>query len=204
MSEEKKSHKGHSTASLHQKLNPEGKHPHNEDEMDQVDDQDTDLLEHPSYQELQKRLTEAEETANSSREMLLRVKADADNAARLAERNVANAHKYALEKFIPELLPVIDSLERSLQISGDDASAKAVLEGIVLTLKMFYSALEKYGVVQVNPEGESFNPEFHQAVSVQVDKQVKPNTVISVLQKGYLLNNRLIRPALVVVAKADT
>ncbi|MDR3478565.1 MAG: nucleotide exchange factor GrpE [Gammaproteobacteria bacterium] len=198
-SHDKNASKGNSTAALHQKLNPEGI----ESEPMQ-DEQEAELLDHPSYPELQKRLTESEEKATQYWERLLRMQAETDNAARRAERDIANAHKYALEKFVLDLLPIIDSMERSLQISADDASAKAVLEGIELTLKMFYTTLEKFGVEQVSPEGQAFNPELHQAVSVLEDAKVKPNTVISVLQKGYLLNNRLIRPALVIVAKASS
>jgi molecular chaperone GrpE len=92
-------------------------------------------------------------------------------------------------------------MERSLQISSDEHSVNAVLEGIDLTLKMFYSTIEKFGVVQINPEGEPFNPELHQAVSVQDGGDVKSGIVLNVLQKGYSLNGRLIRPALVVVSK---
>lgn len=192
---DKKSHKNTSTASLHQKLNPEG-----DDTL--AEGQDAELLDRPSYEELQKRLEESETKANQSWERMLRMQADADNMVRRTERDVANAHKFALEKFVLELLPVIDSLERSLEVSVDDHAAAPVIEGVGLTLKMFYSAIEKFGVEQVNPMGESFNPELHQAVSVQSDGNAKPNTVISVLQKGYLLNNRLIRPALVIVSKA--
>jgi molecular chaperone GrpE len=171
--------------------------------LDEADDSlsEDEVLEHPSYLAIQQKLTDSEEKAGQHWERLLRQQADIDNAQRRAERDVSNAHKYALEKFIPELLPVIDSMERSLEISSEEHSVKPVLEGISLTLKMFYAAIEKFGVVQINPAGQVFNPELHQAVSVQIDPAVKSGTVISVLQKGYSLNNRLIRPALVVVAK---
>jgi molecular chaperone GrpE len=182
--------KKNSTAALHEQL----KENVNEDEA---------LLEHPSYIELQKKLDEAEEKANQNWDRSLRIQAEMDNTQRRAERDVSNAHKYALEKFSLELLPVVDNLERSLLTSEEEHSVNAVLEGIKLTLKMFHAALEKFGVEQVNPEGQVFNPDLHQAVSVQVDPKIKPNTVINVLQKGYLLNNRLIRPALVVVSKAE-
>jgi molecular chaperone GrpE len=181
-----------STSKLHQQLNPE--------DAEQIL-KDSELLEHPSYIELQAKLNEAEEKANNNWERLLRQQAEMDNSQRRAERDVQNAHKYALEKFIPELLPVIDSLERSLQISSEEHSVNAVLEGINLTLKMFYDVLEKSGVVQINPQDQPFNPEFHQAVSVQEGVGAKSGTVVNVLQKGFTLNNRLIRPALVIVAK---
>jgi molecular chaperone GrpE len=107
-----------------------------------------------------------------------------------------------LEKFVLELLPVVDNLERSLQTSVEEHSDNSVLEGIKMTLKMFQDALAKFEVKQVDPMGETFSPEQHQAISVEVKPDLKPNTVVNVLQKGYLLNNRLIRPALVIVSKA--
>ena len=181
-----------STADLQQKLY--------DDNAEQVL-RDSALLEHPSYIELQTKLDEAEAKANENWDRVLRQQAETDNMQRRVERDLANAHKYALDKFVPELLPVIDSMERSLQISSDEHAVKAVLEGISLTLQMFYGALEKFGVVQINPEGEAFNPELHQAVTVQESNNTKPGIVLNVLQKGYSLNGRLIRPALVVVSK---
>lgn len=159
------------------------------------------LLEHPSYLELQAKLEAAEEKATQNWERVLRMQADMDNTQRRVERDVANAHKYALEKFVLDLLPIVDSMERGLQISSDEQSVNAVLEGIQMTLTMFYSTLEKFGVLPVDPQGEAFNPELHQAVSIQPSGDAKSGTVLNVLQKGYLLNNRLIRPAMVVVAK---
>lgn len=154
--------------------------------------------------ELQIQLTAAEEKANQYWERLLRLQAEMDNLQRRVERDVANAHKYALEKFVLELLPIVDTLERAVTTHKDDESGSgsgSLLDGVSLTLKMFYTGLEKFGVEQVDPIGQPFNPELHQAVSTQVDCDTKPGTVISVLQKGYLLNNRLVRPALVVVSK---
>jgi len=149
-----------------------------------------------------KQLAAAEEKANQYWERILRQQAEMDNLHRRVERDVANAHKYALEKFVSELLPIVDSLERAMATHGNEESgAGTLLDGVNLTLKMFYAALEKFGVQQVDPVGQPFNPELHQAVSTQVDCDAKPGSVISVLQKGYLLNNRLVRPALVIVAK---
>lgn len=161
---------------------------------------DAELLTHPSYLELQRKLNETEQLYNEANDKMLRIQAEAENMRRRSEQSIEKAHKYALEKFIPELLPVIDSLERSLQIPGCD---EAMIDGINMTLKLFNTALEKNGVSQIDPLSQPFNPEFHQAVSTVADNNVRPNTVVNVLQKGYLLNNRLIRPALVVVAKAD-
>lgn len=175
-----------STAALNQKLASEN--------------QDAGVLEQPSYEELQKQLTEAEEKASQHWERILRMQADADNVQRRVERDIANAHKYALEKFVLELLPIMDSLERAIATHPEEEGAGA-LDGIKLTLKMFHSAFEKFNVQQIDPEGQPFNPELHQAVSTQENATVKPGTVLSVLQKGYLLNQRLIRPALVVVSK---
>lgn len=184
-----KEHKPGSTAALKNKLAPEGEPL-----------SDAALLEHPSYVELQSKLNQSEEELNQSRDRMLRIQAEADNAIRRAQRDVENAHKYALEKFAGELLPIIDNLERAVSLPEDHQHS--VLEGVNLTLKMFYNVLEKFNIQQVNPLSESFNPELHQAVSTQVDSTVAPGTVLNVLQKGYLLNNRLIRPALVVVSKA--
>jgi molecular chaperone GrpE len=194
------SHAG-STSTLHQKLHGDATETA---DNGQNADIDADLLETEklSYSDLQKKMLAAEEKANTNWERVLRMQADMDNAQRRSERDVANAHKYSLEKFVSELLPVVDNLERSLHTSEEEHSGNSVLEGIKLTLKMFITALEKFQVIQIDPLGETFNPEFHQAVSVQEDPAASPNTVLSVLQKGYLLNNRLVRPALVVVSKA--
>jgi molecular chaperone GrpE len=187
-------HKAGSTASLKNKL-------HNNEATDaNVEEEQTELLEHPSYEELLNKYTEVEEKVTQHYERMLRMQADADNMQRRVERDIANAHKYGLEKLILELLPVIDSLERATAIPDQPES---VLEGVNLTLQMFAAALEKFGVQQVDPLSQAFNPELHQAVSTQPEPNVKPGTVLSVLQKGYLLNNRLIRPALVVVSKVS-
>lgn len=161
----------------------------------------TELLSHPSYEELMQQLDETEQKANQYWERVLRMQADNENALRRAERDVANAHKYALEKFIAELLPIIDSLELAASTDASDGQATSILEGVKLTLKMFYTAIEKFGIKQLDPKSQPFNPELHQAISVQVDPKLAPGTVISVLQKGYTLNDRLVRPALVVVAQ---
>lgn len=172
-----------STAAAASKLNIQ-------EEMDEAR-----LLEHPSYIELQNKLTEAEEKATQNWDRALRMQAEMDNVQRRVERDMANAHKYALEKFVMELLPVVDNLERALEHTSEDS------EGISLTLKTLVSAMEKFGVEQVNPISEAFNPEFHQAVATQEDPKVKAGMVLNVMQKGYLLNGRLVRPALVVVSK---
>lgn len=185
-----------STAALHQKLHKSDA----EETVTEIEQDEPELITRESYAELKNKLKEAEEKATQYFDRMLRMQAETDNAQRRVERDVANAHKYALEKFALALLPVVDSMERSLDVSVSEGD-QAVMEGVELTLKMFHSALEKFGIEQVNPLSEAFNPELHQAVSVQVDDAVAPNTVMGVLQKGYLLNKRLIRPAFVIVSK---
>ncbi|VVC76374.1 Protein GrpE [Aquicella siphonis] len=179
--------------------------PDNENETKASPEKPTELLEHPSYEELLQKLDEAEQKANQYWERILRMQAENDNILRRAERDVANAHKYALEKFVTELLPIVDSLELCVtSVAPELQSASAsVIEGVNLTLKMFYTAMDKFGIKQVNPVSEPFDPEHQQAISMQYDPSVSAGTVLSVLQKGYTLNNRLLRPALVIVSKAE-
>lgn len=133
----------------------------------------------------------------------LRAQADAQNARRRAEQDVEKAHKFGQEKIISDLLPVVDNLERALQaIDADNEAFKAVIEGIELTHKSFVDSLKRHKVEVVNPEGEPFDPQLHQAMSMVENPDVEPNTVINVFQKGYTLHGRLVRPAMVVVSKA--
>lgn len=177
---------------------------HSEKE-DRKEDIPPEILSHPAYEGLVQKLNEAEQKSNQNWERLLRMQADNENILRRTERDVASAHKYALEKFVADLLPIVDSLELSIANVPPEmaAAASSIIEGIHLTLKMFYNVLNKFGVKQINPVSEAFKPEYQQAISVQVDPTVKSGTVLSVLQKGYTLNERLIRPALVVVSKAE-
>ena len=134
-------------------------------------------------------------------EQLLREQAEMQNVRRRAQRDVESAHKFALEKFATELLSVVDNLERAIEATdAEEESQKAVAEGLELTLKTFIDVLAKYKVVPVDPEGQPFDAELHQAVSMVPNPEVEPNTVINVFQKGYTLNGRLIRPAMVVVS----
>ena len=134
-------------------------------------------------------------------EQLLREQAEMQNVRRRAQRDVESAHKFALEKFATELLSVVDKLERAIgDIDAEDESQKAVAEGLELTLKTFIDVLTKHSVVPVDPEGQPFDADLHQAVSMVPNAEVEPNTVINVFQKGYTLNGRLIRPAMVVVS----
>lgn len=195
-----KENKASSTSSLHQKFGKE--HAEHDPMIDDEQPAAETLLDHASYQELQNQLTQAEEMANTYKESLLRAKAEMENMQRIKERDMANAHKFALEKATHELLPVVDNLERAIAAHlNDESGAGSLLDGVSLTLKMLLKAMEKFGIESIDPEGQPFNPELHQAISTQDNPNVPPNTVISVLQKGYLLNKRLIRPALVVVSK---
>jgi molecular chaperone GrpE len=146
---------------------------------------------------LSKQLIEAKDES-------LRNQAEMQNIIRRSERDVQNAHKYSLDKFVAELLPVVDNLERALEsIDQDKSELKLLAEGVELTLKSFQDLLERQKVVSVNPKGEIFNPDLHQAMSILEEPSVAPNTVIDVFQKGYTLNGRLVRPAMVVVAKGE-
>lgn len=153
--------------------------------------------------ELAARLQAAEQKASDNWDQLLRTRAEMENLRRRTQRDLENAHKYALEKFISELLPVKDSLELGLDAARhDSATIEKLCEGTELTLNMLSSALNKFNVVEINPQGEKFNPEHHQAMSMQPSADMEPNTVMVVMQKGYLLNDRLMRPAMVMVSKA--
>jgi len=137
--------------------------------------------------------------------MVLRAQAEVQNMRRRCEQDVEKAHKFALEKFGTELLPVMDNLERALQAvpNAEDESVKALYEGVELTLKGFMETLGKNHIEQLNPEGEPFDPQQHEAMSLVENNDVEPNTVLTVVQKGYLLNGRVIRPAMVVVSKGS-
>ena len=159
----------------------------------------------PSYAELLQRLQDAEARADEQRDQVLRVQAELENVRRRAERDVQGAHKFALEKFVNELLPVKDSLEMGgAAAKVEDNDLAKVSEGIELTVKMMTDVLAKFGVVEVDPMNQPFDPALHQAMSMQEVPDVKPNTVINVFQKGYLLNERLVRPAMVVVTSAKS
>ena len=152
---------------------------------------------------LRAKLEEAEKQLEEQQAEALRSRADLENTRKRLERDVQNAHKFALEKFAQELLPVIDSLEMGLQaVKADGADLSKVREGTELTLKMFTDCVGKFGIEQVKAEGESFNPDLHQAMSIQEVADKAPNTVLAVMQQGYTLQGRLIRPAMVVVSKA--
>ncbi|ADP98846.1 nucleotide exchange factor GrpE [Marinobacter adhaerens] len=140
-------------------------------------------------------------------EQMLRSLAEMQNVRRRAEIDVEKAHKFALEKFVKELLPVADSLEKAVESTeGHDESGELVAsirEGVEMTLSLFMSSLKKFNVEQINPVGEPFDPQHHEAMSMVPAPDAEPNSVVAVVQKGYLLNGRVVRPAMVVVAKAE-
>ena len=149
---------------------------------------------------LQQALTESEERARSNRDQYLRAVAELDNIRKRAQRDIEAANRYGLEKFAAELLPVRDSLEIAVQSAGE-ADARALKQGQQATLQLLVKALERLGVAPINPVGEAFDPDRHEAMMAQDSATAKPGTVLQVVQTGYELNGRVIRPARVIVAK---
>lgn len=159
-------------------------------------------LEHPSYQELEAKLTEAENRATDNWNKLLRTQADFENARRRNAEEVEKTRKYSTAKLVEEIIPVLDGIEEGLKIKlNEDSSVQKFHEGMEMSRSMLLKALEKVGVVQIDPAGETFNPSLHEAMAMQEQEGAAPNTIIAVLQKGYSLHDRLIRPARVIVAK---
>ena len=150
---------------------------------------------------LQEQLKKIQDESKENLDKVLRAQAEMENLRKRTIRDVENAHKYALEKFINELLPILDSLELGLSASANTKNVDEFYKGMELTLEMFNKALEKFGVKIIDPQGEKFNPELHEAVSMQEIEDSESGIIIAVMQKGYLLNDRLIRPAMVIVAK---
>ena len=145
-------------------------------------------------------LAELRDKAEANWQLYMRAQAEMENLRRRSEKDLESAHKFALEKFATELLAVKDSLE--LGLNATDADVDKLREGSELTLKMLAQALAKFNINDVDPMGEVFDPNHHQAMTMQETAEHTPNTVIAVMQKGYLINDRLLRPAMVVVAKA--
>ncbi|GAB54726.1 protein grpE [Glaciecola punicea ACAM 611] len=155
--------------------------------------------------ELELKLAAAEAKIEDQKDSVLRSIANSENARRRADQEVDKARKFALEKFAGELLAVVDNLERATQAAdAENESVKPLLEGIALTHKLFMSTFEKFGIELIDPQGEIFNPEQHQAMSLQENEEFSPNTVMAVMQKGYSLKGRLLRPAMVMVSRGGT
>ncbi|HEX7037830.1 MAG TPA: nucleotide exchange factor GrpE [Pseudomonadales bacterium] len=147
-------------------------------------------------------LEEARQQAERYRDQALRAQAECENVRRRASRDVENAHKYALERFTADLLPVLDSLEKAVEVASATKGAESIAEGVELSLKLFLTTAEKYGIQRIDPLGEPFDPQLHEAMTLVPSETAEPNSVVDVMQRGYLLNGRLVRAAKVVVAKA--
>ncbi|WP_281645915.1 nucleotide exchange factor GrpE [Parendozoicomonas sp. Alg238-R29] len=161
------------------------------------------VVEEDSLAALQNELVRAQDDLTKAQEQALRAVAEAQNVKRRAQQDVEKAHKFALDKFVESLLPVVDSLENGLKsVESSDDAHDAMREGMELTLKLFVDTLAKHQVEQLNPVGESLDPNFHQAITMVPNPDMEPNTVMDVIQKGYTLNGRVVRPAMVVVSKA--
>ena len=154
----------------------------------------------PEADVLAAQVEELEQSLAEAKDQALRAAAEAQNVRRRAEQEAEKARKFALEKFVKELLPVVDSLEKALESMQDDA-AEAHRAGVSMTLKMQLDVLSKFGVESIEPQGEPFDPQVHEAMAMVPNPELDPNTVMEVMQKGYLLNGRLVRPAMVVVSQ---
>jgi molecular chaperone GrpE len=157
-----------------------------------------------SPEKLGRLLEDARGKADEHWDQVVRTRAEMDNLKKRHQRELENAHKYGLEKFVSELLGVRDSLELGFNAAQENNDIEKLLEGTELTLKMLGDAMAKFGVEQINPEGEPFNPELHQAMSMVPTDDVPPNMVVNVVQKGYTLNGRLVRPAMVMVSQGNS
>lgn len=173
------------------------------EELDQAAEEEALLK---AEEELTEQIKQAEQKAEENWELLLRTRAEMDNLRRRTEKDLENAHKFALEKFVTELLPILDSMEMGMAVDENgnpEDTVKALKEGIEMTVNMMKKAFEKFNIKVIDPLNEKFDPELHQAMSMQPSDEVEPNTVIAVMQKGYTLNDRLVRPAMVMVSKAS-
>ena len=164
--------------------------------------QSEDSVANATGAQLQTEVEQLRQQVDEHRNLFLQARADVENVRKRAERDLQNAHKYALDKFMAELLPVKDSLEMGLAAIDESADIGKLREGTELTLKMLAAAVAKFGVTEINPHGEKFNPEWHEAMAMQPSSETEPNTVMQVIQKGYRLNDRLVRPAMVIVSQA--
>ena len=151
---------------------------------------------------VEQQLEKAQETIKDYWDQMMRLRAEIENNLKRTERDLENAHKYALKNFVENLLPIIDSMEMGQTAAeADNATLESIREGSALTMNMFMQVLEKNGLEQIDPLGERFDPEKHQAISMIEAEDTESNVIIEVMQKGFLLNERLVRPAMVVVAK---
>jgi molecular chaperone GrpE len=160
-----------------------------------------DASDNPEAEVLAARVEELEQGMAEAKDQALRAAAEAQNVRRRAEQEAEKTRKFALEKFVKELLPVVDSLEKALE-AMDDGASETHREGVAMTLKLQRDVLGKFGVEEIDPKGEPFDPQFHEAMAMVPNPELEPNSVMEVVQKGYQLNGRLVRPAMVVVSQA--
>ncbi len=180
----------------------EANHPFADSLVFSTDNQDADIrVNREEFAAMQQDLDQALAKADEHWKLYLGAHAEMENLRKRAERDVQNAHKFALERFFSELLPVRDSLELGLAAANGAVDVAQLREGVELTLKQLAAAMEKFGIREVNPQDAKFDPNLHEAVAMAPTDQAEPNTVIQVMQKGYILNERLIRPAKVIVAQ---
>ena len=182
-----------------------GQEQHNDDKV-QENQEDSKTLDEGSLESpeknadsLEAQLEDAQAKASENWDQFVRAKAEIDNLRRRNAIDLENAHKYGTEKLVSELLPVLDSM--AMGLATEEASIESLREGMQLTMSMFQKMLEKTGIEEIDPLDEKFDAEKHQAMTMQPTDDVEPNTIISVMQKGYALNGRLIRPAMVIVSK---
>ena len=162
------------------------------------DNEGAELSSEELIAQLQEQLAAAQQKADENWDSFVRLQAEAENNRKRSDKKVEDAHKYGSQKFVEALLPVVDSLEMGMAAEGD---IEQIREGMSLTLKQFESVMEKFNIESVDPMGEKFNPELHQAMAMQPNPEMEDNTVMAVMQKGFTLSGRLIRPAMVMVVK---
>ncbi len=190
----------------HTKVHPDDEHAiaTEADEDAQLEDVVPEAVadENEADEPVEMQLAKAQEIIKDYWDQMMRLRAEIDNNLKRAERDIESAHKYALKNFVENLLPVIDSMEMGQSAAAaDNATLESIREGTMLTTNMLVQVLEKNGLEQIDPLGEVFDPERHQAISMIEAEGAKTNTIVDVMQKGFLLNDRLVRPAMVVVAK---
>jgi molecular chaperone GrpE len=171
-------------------------------ELMDVEDLEANASVDSEEESIEQQLERMQITVKDYWDQIMRLKAEMENNRKRAIRDVENAHKFALKNFTEALLPVVDSMDMGQQAaSAENATLESIIEGTNMTTTMFVQVLEKYGLERLNPVGEKFNPDLHQAISMIDDENVDSNHIISVMQKGFTLNERLVRPAMVIVSK---
>jgi len=191
------------STNIHELDNKMTKKQNQEETFEKIEDEDIESSAMPSPEnDLQAQLEEAQQSVKDNWDKLLRSQAEMENLKRRNAKDLENAHKFALDGFVKALLEVKDSLTMGLKTAKEDsASVQSITEGLEMTDKVFLSTLEKFGVELLNPAGETFNPEFHEAVTMLPMPDKESNSVLEVVQHGFTLNGRLVRPAMVVVVQ---